>query len=163
MLTKGLVTMVAVVGVVVLGAIAAGQLGFFTGHKPEGVRPRLAAEATCPEGSQNCISTTDPKNSTKEFPPLKFKNGSLDAHKALIKSIMKRNFQADPLNETADYLHFEVQTTLMKYTDDVEFFFDVPAGLIQMRSASRLGRSDLGANYKRLLKIEFSYLQSQLD
>jgi uncharacterized protein (DUF1499 family) len=35
----------------------------------------------------------------------------------------------------------------------VEFLLDQPAGVIQMRSASRLGSKDFGANRKRLEAI----------
>lgn len=41
----------------------------------------------------------------------------------------------------------------MKYVDDVEFWFDPSAGVIQVRSASRLGESDLGANRSRIEAI----------
>ena len=38
----------------------------------------------------------------------------------------------------------------MKYVDDVEFWFDPAANAIQVRSASRVGRGDLGVNRKRI-------------
>ncbi len=47
-----------------------------------------------------------------------------------------------------DYLNVEFETALMGYVDDVEF---LRAGnLIHLRSSSRLGHSDLGANRKRV-------------
>ena len=50
----------------------------------------------------------------------------------------------------ADYLHATFTTPLMKYTDDAEFWFDPAAGAVQVRSASRLGRKDFGANRQRV-------------
>jgi uncharacterized protein (DUF1499 family) len=41
----------------------------------------------------------------------------------------------------------------MKYVDDAEFWFDPAAGVIQVRSASRLGKSDLGVNRERIESI----------
>jgi len=38
----------------------------------------------------------------------------------------------------------------MKYVDDVEFWFDPAANAIQVRSASRGGRGDMGVNRKRI-------------
>jgi uncharacterized protein (DUF1499 family) len=38
----------------------------------------------------------------------------------------------------------------MRYTDDVEFWFDPAAQVVQVRSASRLGYSDRGANRARI-------------
>ena len=48
------------------------------------------------------------------------------------------------------YLYVQFTTRLMKYVDDAEFWFDPVAGVIHMRSASRLGSSDLGVNRKRI-------------
>ena len=49
-----------------------------------------------------------------------------------------------------NYLYAEFQTKVLKFIDDVEFVLDESASVIQMRSASRLGRKDLGANRNRL-------------
>lgn len=48
------------------------------------------------------------------------------------------------------YLHAEATTRWLRFTDDVELFRDDSAGLIHVRSASRLGRKDLGANRARV-------------
>ncbi|MGL5510027.1 MAG: DUF1499 domain-containing protein, partial [Microcoleaceae cyanobacterium] len=42
---------------------------------------------------------------------------------------------------------------LMGYVDDVEFYLDPSKQVIQVRSASRLGESDLGANQARIENI----------
>jgi len=49
-----------------------------------------------------------------------------------------------------DYLYAQFTTKLMKYVDDVEFWYDPAAKVIQVRSASRVGRGDLGVNRKRI-------------
>jgi len=41
----------------------------------------------------------------------------------------------------------------MGFIDDVEFWQDPVAGVIQVRSASRLGQSDLGVNRRRIEEI----------
>ena len=38
----------------------------------------------------------------------------------------------------------------MRYVDDVEFWFDPVNMVIQVRSASRLGKGDLGVNRARI-------------
>ena len=50
------------------------------------------------------------------------------------------------------YLYAEFTSPWMGYVDDVEFYLD-PDGVIQVRSASRLGESDLGVNPKRIEAI----------
>jgi uncharacterized protein (DUF1499 family) len=52
------------------------------------------------------------------------------------------------VSETEKYLYAEFRTRLMRYVDDVEFFFD--GQVIQVRSCSRLGRRDFGVNRKRV-------------
>jgi uncharacterized protein (DUF1499 family) len=52
-----------------------------------------------------------------------------------------------------DYVYAQATTALMKFTDDLEFWFDNTQPLIQVRSASRLGESDLGANRTRMEDI----------
>jgi uncharacterized protein (DUF1499 family) len=49
-----------------------------------------------------------------------------------------------------DYLYAQYTTPLMKYVDDVEFWFDPANAVVQVGSASRIGKSDLGANRKRV-------------
>jgi uncharacterized protein (DUF1499 family) len=51
------------------------------------------------------------------------------------------------------YIYAQFTTRLMKYVDDVEFWYDPSSKVIQVRSASRLGSSDLGVNRKRIETI----------
>ena len=51
------------------------------------------------------------------------------------------------------YLHAEFTSRFMHYVDDVEFLYDQAAGLVHVRSASRVGYSDLGVNRKRIESI----------
>ncbi|MCO5096888.1 MAG: DUF1499 domain-containing protein, partial [Rhodocyclaceae bacterium] len=57
-----------------------------------------------------------------------------------------------------DYLHAEAQTRWLKFVDDLEFWANPALGVIDVRSASRLGRKDLGANRKRIEAIRSAYL-----
>lgn len=49
-----------------------------------------------------------------------------------------------------NFLQAVVETPLMKFRDDVQLLFVTDDRLIQVRSSSRLGVSDLGANAKRI-------------
>ena len=51
------------------------------------------------------------------------------------------------------YLHVQFETRWMKFVDDTEFWFDPRAGLIHVRSASRMGRNDFGVNRARVEAI----------
>jgi uncharacterized protein (DUF1499 family) len=48
------------------------------------------------------------------------------------------------------YLYATATTSLMQYVDDIEFLLSDDNQSIQVRSASRIGKSDLGANTKRI-------------
>lgn len=48
------------------------------------------------------------------------------------------------------YLHATFTTQIMGFTDDVEFLVSDDLQSVQLRSASRMGKSDLGANAKRV-------------
>jgi len=49
-----------------------------------------------------------------------------------------------------DFVWATFQSRLFRFTDDVELRRDAVAGVIQIRSGSRSGKSDLGINRKRV-------------
>ena len=53
----------------------------------------------------------------------------------------------------SSYLRAEFRTRLLRFVDDVEFHLRADENQIAMRSASRLGYSDLGANRRRLESV----------
>jgi uncharacterized protein (DUF1499 family) len=61
------------------------------------------------------------------------------------------------LEERDGYAAFECTTRLMRFVDDVELLLDAPAGVIHLRSSSRIGHSDLGANRKRVEALRAAY------
>ena len=52
-----------------------------------------------------------------------------------------------------NYLRVEAKTRLLRFVDDVEFELRAGQGVIAVRSASRVGYSDLGANRRRIERI----------
>ena len=52
-----------------------------------------------------------------------------------------------------DFLQATVRTPLMEYTDDVQMQYDPESQLIQVRSSSRLGYGDMGANRDRVEEL----------
>lgn len=57
------------------------------------------------------------------------------------------------------YARYECCSFLFRFADDVELLLDEPAGVIQVRSASRVGYSDMGVNRKRVEAIRAAYAQ----
>ncbi len=54
------------------------------------------------------------------------------------------------LKREGDHVHFEARTPLMNYRDDLELLWRREADEIAIRSASRFGLKDLGANAQRI-------------
>jgi uncharacterized protein (DUF1499 family) len=60
------------------------------------------------------------------------------------------------LEQTETYLHATASSALFGFVDDVELYADTAHGLLQARSVSRLGDSDLGVNGRRLAALQQS-------
>ena len=54
---------------------------------------------------------------------------------------------------TDGYVRAESRTLIFRYVDDLELALDAAAGVAQVRSASRVGRSDFGANRARVEQL----------
>ncbi len=53
-------------------------------------------------------------------------------------------------HESEDTLHAEATSLILQFVDDIDAVLDAKAGLIHIRSASRVGHSDFGVNRKRI-------------
>jgi uncharacterized protein (DUF1499 family) len=62
------------------------------------------------------------------------------------------------VDETEDTLHAEATSLVFRFVDDINVILDADAGLIHIRSASRVGYGDFGVNRKR---VEVLRLQLQ--
>lgn len=73
-----------------------------------------------------------------------------------IMSELRRVVEAMPrttvVTATDNYLHAQARSRLFRFVDDLELLVADDRELI-VRSASRLGRSDLGVNGRRLLRL----------
>ncbi|NOQ70745.1 MAG: DUF1499 domain-containing protein [Crocinitomix sp.] len=104
----------------------------------------------CPK-SPNCVSTLESKG-RKKMSVLPF-IGDLEKSKTKLKEIVLTIKGATLVVEESNYLHFEFSTSMGKFIDDVEFYFDESTQHIHFRSASRIGYGDFGANKRRMKKI----------
>ena len=59
----------------------------------------------------------------------------------------------DVVTDNDDLLQAVVTTPTMRFQDDVQMRFDGAAGVIQVRSSSRLGIGDMGANRERVERL----------
>jgi len=123
------------------------------GDRPNNLGARNGVLAACP-ASPNCISS-QADDEKHRIGPLVF-SGDADAAFARLKLVLGRRTDTQIIDGSADYLRVELRTLL--FVDDGEFLLDRARKVIHVRSASRLGYSDLGKNRSRMEEIrnEFS-------
>jgi uncharacterized protein (DUF1499 family) len=145
---------VIVVVLLIVVAVAAGQLGFLQGTAPTdlGVRDGKLKPPSMTENSvtsQAVLYPDHPQRKYADITPLPLK-GDGPATLAKIKAIVESMDGVKIIKSEPGYLYAQFTSKLMKFVDDVEFWFDPAASAIQVRSASRVGRGDLGVNRKRI-------------
>ena len=125
-------------------------MGLFSGKRPTdlGVRD---GKLKPPPTSPNCVSS-QAQDTTHAIAPLAYK-GTAEAALKAVAEIVRATPRTRIISQTNDYLYAEYETALMGYVDDVEFWLPPDAKFIHVRSASRLGHSDLGLNRKRIEDI----------
>ena len=140
--------------VLAVAAVLAGQLGLLRGTPPgdlgvrEGKLKRLSKTPNC-VSSQADLWPGDAQQSYARIAPLALV-GSGPQTLQRLQAIVQATPGAVVVKAESNYLYATFTTRLMKDTDDVEFWFDPAAQVVQVRSASRLGRKDLGANRARV-------------
>jgi len=103
-----------------------------------------------PKSSPNSVSSqADPADAEHYVAPLPFK-GDAAAAMAAVRKAVEGMEGSTVIRQDGGYLYAEYRTKLMRFVDDVEFSFDDKAGLIHVRSTSRLGRRDFGVNRARV-------------
>lgn len=104
----------------------------------------------CPS-SPNCVSSLA-EDAPHRVPPLIW-TGELAQAKARLRQAVLAAGDATFVVEADTYWHLEFRSRVFRFVDDVEFLFDRERRLIHVRSASRVGYSDLGVNRKRVETI----------
>ena len=112
--------------------------------------------ASMPE-TPNAVSTqTDDKD--KKVEPFKFQIDKENSMEKIKKAIAEYG-GASIIKEEENYMYVVFTTPVMKFKDDAEFYVDEENKVIHFRSASRVGRSDMGLNkerYDKLLRIYYA-------
>ncbi|WP_263971597.1 DUF1499 domain-containing protein [Leptolyngbya ohadii] len=124
----------------------------FSGQRPDNLGIKSGRLTSCPT-TPNCVnSQASPADPTHFIQPITFTSAP-DQAMANLKGVIQSLDRTEIIAEQPDYLYAEFTSALMGFVDDVEFSLDKDAGVIQVRSASRLGESDLEVNRKRIEMI----------
>lgn len=129
----------------------------FSGTRPTNLGVNDGQLAACP-GTPNCVSSqTDSSDTGHYIEPFACPLSAAEAI-AKLQSIIESMPRTEIITTTDTYLYAEFTSKLMGYVDDVEFDVDSANTIIHVRSASRLGRSDLGVNRQRVEAIRSAFL-----
>ena len=149
---------VAIALFVVVALVLAIQIGtgssIFAGSRPDNLGVREGHLAPCPS-SPNCVSSYS-QDAEHGIAPLTY-NSSPEEAMANLTNVINSLERTNIVEETDNYLYAEFTSKLMGFVDDVEFYLDPEANVIQVRSASRLGESDLGVNRQRIETIRAKF------
>lgn len=141
-----------------------GQLGLLGGTPatPLGVRDgRLQPPAATPNSvsSQAGLYANHPQRSYADIAPLRY-TGDGKAALQRLAALLQTTKRSVLVTREPTYLYAQMSTPLLKFTDDVEFYLDEKAGVIHVRSASRIGGNDLGVNRARVEALRAGFEQS---
>ena len=101
----------------------------------------------CPN-KPNCVSSLS-SGKYEQVGPLLI-SGDIEEQWARLKSLVLQMPRTRLESDTENRVHFTCRSALFRFVDDLEFLLDRENRVIHLRSASRVGYSDLGANQKRI-------------
>lgn len=109
--------------------------------------------SVCPS-SPNCVVSQD-GDEEHVIEPITYNSDRQEAKEKLLKvlSVVPRT---QVIEQTDDYIRAESTSRIFKFVDDVEFYFPEGNNIIHVRSASRVGESDLGVNRRRIEQIRLA-------
>lgn len=145
------------IALAVVALLLAARVGVFSGKPPAdiGVRDgKLKPPAKTPNSvsSQADLWPDAPRKDEARIAPIAL-HGDGKATIDKIAKVIEDLPGSQLVEQRDDYLYARFTTSLMRFVDDVEFWYDPAAGVVQVRSASRVGQKDFGVNRARIENI----------
>lgn len=124
-----------------------------------GTPPKLGVEdgrlTSCP-ASPNCVSSQAEREDETHYIEPVLAKGPLPEVKTHILKVVDQMPGSRVVKNDNNYIRAEFTSLIFRFVDDVEFYFPQTVSekiTIHVRSASRIGHSDLGVNRKRIEKF----------
>lgn len=136
-----------------LALAAAGTLALLVagcGGRPGMVSGPGVPLAPCP-GTPNCVST-EATDAEHRMRPVPFADAP-ELAQARARAALLAEPRTRIVQEAPGYLRAESTSRIFRFVDDVEVVVDAEARVFRFRSASRMGRSDLGVNRTRMTRV----------
>jgi uncharacterized protein (DUF1499 family) len=120
------------------------------GERPSGLGLTEGRLAPCPD-SPNCVSSQAESGYASMEPiPLTL---PADKAQAVLVATLQGMERVEIVSVTPGYIHAEATSGIFGFVDDVEIAIDAAEGVIDYRSASRMGYGDMNANRERMVEI----------
>ncbi len=140
-------------------AAAVGLVLAVTGSSPGPARaappPRLAP---CP-ASPNCVSS-QATDGPHRVEPIPF-SGEASRAVARMRAVVEREKRARVVRSDETSLRAEFTSALFRFVDDVDVVADPDRSVLEIRSASRVGTSDLGVNRRRVERLRAAFSREE--
>lgn len=149
-----------------VAVVAAAQMGMLSGRPPSdlGVKQgRLKAPSKTPNSvsSQADLYPDHPRRADAMIEALPLKHGDASASVQSLVAALLSLPGVSVVEQRHDYVLAQAQTPWLKFVDDMEFWVNPERQVIDLRSASRLGRKDFGVNRQRIEALRKAYLVGQ--
>jgi uncharacterized protein (DUF1499 family) len=140
---------VLVVGVAVIAAILLVRCSMLGESSQSGQPPGLVSGrlAPCP-AKPNCVSSETGEDADHRIAPIDYSGTDAEAAWVRVRQVIAELGGEVAIVDDA-YIAATFTSSLFRFVDDVECRLDPSKQQIQIRSASRVGYSDLGVNRKR--------------
>jgi uncharacterized protein (DUF1499 family) len=122
----------------------------FSGKRPPNLGVFDGRLTRCP-ATPNCVCS-DATDKDHRIEPLVLAVSANQAWSAVHRTLSTLP-RVHIVTDGADYLHAECESVIFGFVDDLELHLRSLEGVIAVRSASRVGRSDLGVNRRRVDRI----------
>jgi uncharacterized protein (DUF1499 family) len=138
-----------------LGAAGSALLGLLflpacAGERPKNLGVTAARLAPCP-ASPNCV-TSDGNDDDRRVSPFALAVSATEAWPVATHAVSELA-GARIVAQTDTYLHAECSSRVFGFVDDLELHLRAADKIIGVRSASRVGYWDLGANRRRVEEL----------
>lgn len=114
--------------------------------------------APCPD-TPNCVSS-DGASGTSRVEPFVFSDAPEVAWARLERAVQDAGGTIEEID--GDYMWATFRSRIFRFVDDMEFRLDAANQLIHVRSASRVGHSDMGANRRRVEALRGRFIRPSL-
>jgi uncharacterized protein (DUF1499 family) len=118
-----------------------------SGKRPAKVGVHSGTLSPCPN-SPNCVSSRAQK-ARHAIAPFTFE-GAPSKEMGRIEMILNSMTGVTVIEFEQNYLYAECKSLIFGFVDDLEFYWSEEEKICHVRSASRLGYSDMGKNRKRV-------------